>query len=195
MKTSGLDVHKDSIFCAVYEGGSYSVVKEFSTATVSIRELGSYLESEKVKKAAMESTSTCRVPIWDILYETGFELKLVNPLHINQMPGRKSDVKDAQRIAGLLHGNMLRGSPVPSPLIREFRSYSRGYRSPVNQCTKVPTQIDRIPVMCGIRLSSCISNIDSKSFMQVVETLIRGETDPESLVQMVYGNRKNKEIR
>ena len=57
MKTSGLDVHKDSIFCAIYDGKSYSVVKEFSTTTNSIRLLGAYLQSEKVKKVAMESTS------------------------------------------------------------------------------------------------------------------------------------------
>ncbi|MDR1543034.1 MAG: IS110 family transposase, partial [Prevotellaceae bacterium] len=86
---------KDSIFCAIYDGKSYSAVKEFSTTTVSIRKLCSYLESEKVKKVAMESTSTYWVPIWDILWEAGFELKLVNPLHIKQMPGRKSDAKDA----------------------------------------------------------------------------------------------------
>ena len=69
MKTCGLDVHKDTIFCAIYDGKSYSAVKEFSTTIGSIRELGSYLQSEKVKKVAMESTSTYRVPIWDILYE------------------------------------------------------------------------------------------------------------------------------
>jgi transposase len=193
MKTSGLDVHKDSIFCAIYDGKSYSEVKEFSTTTRSIYSMGEYLQSENVKKVAMESTSTYWVPIWDLLYEMGFELKLVNPLHIKQMPGRKSDSKDAQWIAELLHKNLLRGSLVPSPLIQELRTYTREYRTLVNQRTKVLTQMDRILVMCGIRLSSCISNIDSKSFMQVVNALIRGETDPETLVRMVYGNRKNKE--
>jgi transposase len=193
MKTSGLDVHTDSIFCAVYDGKSYSSVKEFSTATVSIRELSSYLASEKVKKVAMESTSTYRVPIWDILWEAGFELKPVNPLHIKQMPGRKSDAKDAQWIAELLHKNMLRGSLVPSPLIQELRTYTREYRILVNQRTKVPTQMDRTPVMCGIRLSSCISNIDSKSFMQAVDALIPGERNPDALLQPVYANRKNRE--
>ena len=192
MKTSGLDVHKDSIFCAIYDGKSYSSVKEFSTTTVSIRALGEYLQSERVKKVAMESTSTYWVPIWDILWERGFDLKLVNPLHIKQMPGRKSDAKDAQWIAELLHKNMLRGSLVPGPLIQELRTYSREYRILVNQRTKVLAQMDRVLVMCGIRLSSCISNIDSKSFMQVVEALIRGETDPDALVRLVYANRENK---
>jgi transposase len=106
MKTSGLDVHKDSIFCAIYDGKSYSAVKEFTTATASILSLGEYLKSEGVTKVAMESTSTYRVPVWDILYEMEFEMTLVNPLHIKQMQGRKSDAKDAQWIAGLRHKNM-----------------------------------------------------------------------------------------
>jgi hypothetical protein len=192
MITSGLDVHKDSIFCAIYDGKSYSAVKEFTTATDSIGSLGEYLQSEGVTKVAMESTSTYWIPVWDILYEMAFEMTLVNPLHIKQMPGRKSDAKDAQWIAELLHKNMLRGSLVPSPLIQELRTYTREYRNLVNQRTKVLTQMDRILVMCGIRLSSCISNIDSKSFMQAVEALIRGETNPEMLVRLVYGNRKKK---
>jgi hypothetical protein len=168
MKTSGLDVHKDSIFCAIYDGKSYSAVKEFTTTTDSIRSLGEYLKSEGVTKVAMESTSTYWIPVWDILYEMEFEMTLVNPLHIKQMPGRKSDAKDAQWIAELLHKNLLRGSLVPSPLIQELRTCTCEYRNLVNQWTKVLTQMDRILVMCGIRLSSRISNIDFKSFMQVV---------------------------
>jgi len=193
MKTSGLDVHKDKIFCAVYDGKFYSEVKEFSTTTTSIRSMVEYLQSENVKKVAMESTSTYWVPIWDILLDMGFEQKLVNPLHIKQMPGRKSDVKDAQWIAKLLYQGMLSGSLVPSPLIQELRSYTREYRLLTQSVTKVLTKIDRLLVMCGIRLSSCISNMNSKSAIQIVESLIRGETNPDKLVRLVYGNRKNKE--
>jgi len=193
MKTSGLDVHKDKIFCAIYDGKSYSEVKEFSTTTLSIYSMCEYLQSENVKEVAMESTSTYWVPIWDILYEMNFELKLVNPLHIKQMPGRKSDIKDAQWIAKLLYQRMLNGSLVPSPLIQELRSYTREYRLLTQEVTKILTKIDRVLVMCGIRLSSCISNMNSKSAIQIVEALIRGETNPDKLVSLVYGNRKNKE--
>jgi transposase len=90
MKTSGLDVHKDSIFCAIYDGKSYSVVKEFTTTSVSIRSLGEYLKSEKVKKVALESTSTYWVPVWDILYEMEFDLTLINPLHIKKCPAGRA---------------------------------------------------------------------------------------------------------
>jgi transposase len=193
MKASGLDVHKDKIFCAIYDGKSYSEVKEFSTTTNSIRAMGEYLQSEEVKRVAMESTSTYWVPIWDILYEMKFELKLVNPFQIKQMPGRKSDVKDAQWIAKLLYQGMLSGSLVPPPLIQELRSYTREYSLLTQKVTQVLTQIDRVLVMCGIRLSSCISNMNSKSAIQIVNALIDGQADPDKLVALVYGNRKNKE--
>jgi len=193
MKTSGLDVHKDKIFCAIYDGKSYSSVKEFSTTTTSIRSMGDYLRSEKVNKVAMESTSSYWVPVWDIFIEMGFEQKLVNPLQIKQMPGRKSDVKDAQWIAKLLYQGMLSGSLVPSALIQELRTYTRAYRKLVEQRTKVVTQMDRTLVMCGIRLSSCISNMCSKSAIQIIDALIDGKTDADQLVSLVYGNRKNKE--
>jgi hypothetical protein len=143
MKTSGLDVHKDSIFCAVYDGKSYSAVKEFSTTTGSIHSPGAYLQSEGVKQAAMESTFTYRVPIWDILWKTGFDLKS-GTLHIRQIPGRKSDAKDTQRIAELLHRHILRSRSVPSPLIRELRTCTREYRILVRQRTKVLTQVERM---------------------------------------------------
>jgi transposase len=192
-KTCGLDVHKDSIFCAIYNGKNYSEVKEFSTTTNSIRELGQYLHSECVKKVAMESTSTYWVPIWDILYEMGFELMLVNPYLIKQMPGRKSDAKDAQWIAKLLHQGMLSGSYVPPPIIQSLRTYSRRYTKLQQQRTQALTKMDRILVMCGIRISSCISNMGNKSPISIIEAIIGGETDPDKLLKLVYGNKKNKE--
>ena len=77
MKTCGLDVHKDSIFCAVYNGKAYSQVSEYATTLPKIRQMGEHLRSEGVTKVAMESTSTYWVPVWDVLLEMGFELMLV----------------------------------------------------------------------------------------------------------------------
>jgi hypothetical protein len=82
MKTSGLDIHKDSIFCAIYDGKSYSVVKEFTTTTVSIRSPGEYLRSEKVKMVAMESTSYW-VTIWG--HSGGFAAQK----HVARQPGAR----------------------------------------------------------------------------------------------------------
>ena len=127
MKTCGLDVHKDSIFCAIYNGKDYTEVVEYETTTPKIYQMGEYLLAEGVAKVAMESASTYWVPVWDLLFETGFELMPVNPFLIKQMPGRKSDVKDAQRIVCLLHKGMLRGSMIPSAGIQQLRTCSRKY--------------------------------------------------------------------
>ena len=93
---------KYSVFIVKY-------IQAYETTTPKICQMGEYLRTEGVKKVAMESTSTYWVPVWDILLEMGFEFMLVNPFLIKQMPGRKSDIKDAQWIACLLHKGMLRG--------------------------------------------------------------------------------------
>ena len=78
-KVCGLDVHKDNIFCAIYNGEVYSVVKEFTTMTPEIYSMGEYLQSEGVEEIALESTGIYRIAVWDLLYEMGFKLTLVNP--------------------------------------------------------------------------------------------------------------------
>jgi transposase len=192
MKVSGLDVHKDSIFCAIYDGKAYSQVNEYDSTIPKIRQMGVYLRSEGVTKVAMESTSTYWVPVWDVLLEMGFELMLVNPFLIKQMPGRKSDIKDAQWISCLLHKSMLRGSLIPSPIIQQLRVYSRKYTKLQEQKTRSLQKMDRIMVKCGFRIGSCMSNLGTKSVMLIIRALIMKETNPEVLEKLVYGNTANK---
>ena len=126
-KKCGLDVHKDTVFCGVYDGVKQSEVKEFLTLTDRIVQMGQYLKLEGVDEIAIESTGIYWIPVWNILEDMGFKLKLVNPYLIKQMPGRKSDVKDAQWIALLLHKGLIRGSMVPCAQIQELLAYSRRY--------------------------------------------------------------------
>lgn len=193
MKTAGLDVHKDSIFCAVFNGKQYSDVEVFETFSTGIRQLGDYLKESGVKRVAMESTSIYWVPVWNILSDMGFDLMLVNPFLIKQLPGRKSDVKDAQWIAQLLYKDMLRGSFVPGEQIQELRSYTRAYSKLQHRITRMLTKMDNILVQAGIRLGSLVSDIGGKSMLHVIDALIAAETDPVRLSKLVYANRKNKE--
>ncbi len=194
-KTSGLDVHKDTIFCGVYNGKKLNDVKEYSTLTDSIRSMGEDLQSEGVEEVAIESTGIYWIPVWNILEEMGFKLMLVNPYLIKQMPGRKSDVKDAQWIATLLHKGLLRGSLVPSKEIRELRSYSRKYMKLQHRQTSVLQEMDRNLVMCSIRITSFISNISGKSVLNLVEQIVNGITDPEVLIDSIHGRIVNKHKR
>lgn len=192
MKVSGLDVHKDTIFCAVHNGRSSGEVKEFLTLTASIREMGAYLHEHGVEKIAMESTGIYWIPVWNILETMGFKLMLINPYLIKQMPGRKSDVKDAQWIATLLQKNLLRSSLVPCARIRELRTFSRKYIKLQQRMTTVLQSIERTLEVCNIRITSFVTKIESKSVLTVVKRIIQGETSPDQLVESIYGSILNK---
>ncbi len=190
-RACGLDVHKDTIFCATYNGKKHGPVKEYSTLTSSIRAMGEELLSEEVDAIAMESTGMYWIPIWNILEEMGFHLILVNPYLIKQMPGRKSDVKDAQWIATLLYKGLLRSSLVPCKEIRELRTYSRRYIKLQQRQTSVLQDMERTLEMCSIRITSFVSNISGKSVLRVIEQIVQGETSPDVLVESIHGRIVN----
>jgi len=198
MKVSGLDVHKDTIFCGIYDGKKQRKVLEFSTFTEDIRNLGNMLQLQGVRKVAMESTSIYWIPVWNILEEMGFELILVNPYLIKQMPGRKSDVKDAQWIATLLHKGLLRGSLVPDKGIRELRSYSRRYVKLQGIILGSFQEMERILEMCNIRITSLVSKNNSVSIQKVIQSIIQGNDSAEELACFIHGriiNSKKEKVR
>jgi transposase len=186
-RACGLDVHKDTIFCATYDGKKHGPVVEYSTLTSSIIEMGKDLQVKGALTIAMESTGMYWIPVWNILEEMGFTLVLVNPYLIKQMPGRKSDVKDAQWIATLLHKGLLRSSLVPCKEIRELRTYSRRYVKLQQRQTSVLQDLERTLEVCSIRITSFVSNISSKSVLKVIEMIVQGETHPDALVTCIHG--------
>ena len=159
MIATGLDAHKDTIFCGIHNGKKNLDVKEFSTLTHDIRNLGEYVRSLGGHTSAMESTGIYWIPIWNILNEMGFELILVNPYLIKQMPGRKSDVKDAQWIATLLQKGLLRASFVPDKKIQELRTITRKYMKLQQRRVTIEQNMERILEICNIRITSLVSNI------------------------------------
>ncbi len=191
MKVSGLDVHKDTIFCAIYDGKKYGKVNEFATFSENVREMAHMLHKKGVKKIAMESTGIYWIPVWNILEEAGFELMLVNPFLIKQMPGRKSDVKDAQWIAKLLHKRMLRGSMIPGKTIRQLRTYSRRFVKMQGMITRVTQEMERTMEMCNIRITSLMSNNHGVSIQKVIEKIIAGDDSVEELACCIHGRTIN----
>lgn len=188
----GLDIHKDKIFCGIHNGKIFLPVREYSTLTCEIRAMGEYLQQMKADKIAMESTGIYWIAIWNILEEMGFELILVNPYQIKQMPGRKSDVKDAQWIALLLQKDLLRASLVPDEHIRELRTYARKYDKLQKRMTSVLQEMERTLEMCGIRITNYVSNISSKSIRKVIDTIVDGTDDVEHLEELVHSRIRNK---
>lgn len=115
---AGLDVHKDSIYlCIMGHDEAIIFEKTYGVLTPELRQMCTDMVERGVTEAAMESTATYWVPVWNELCES-MELKLVNPYFIKQLPGRKSDVKDAQWIAECLLKNLIKGSFVPEPTVQ-----------------------------------------------------------------------------
>ena len=153
-----------------------------------------FMQSEGVAEVTMESTAVYWIPVWRVL-EPHFHLKLVNPYFIRQLPGRKSDVKDAQWIAECTLKNLVRGSFVPPERIQQLRQYDRRIYDLGAEIVRKLSKLDAVMQRCNIRLSNYVSNTDTKSYKDVVDMLCRGETDPEILIQKVHGRIVNKHGR
>jgi len=177
---------------------TYGEVVEYHTFSGDIRTMGIHLQTEGVRRIALESTGIYWIPVWNILEEMGFELMLVNPFLIKQMPGRKSDVKDAQWIAKLLHKGLLRGSLVPDKTTRQLRTYSRKYVKMQGMITRVTQEMERILETCNIRITSLVSKNNSKSVLGVIEKIIAGKDSVEELASCIHGrilNSKGEMVR
>jgi transposase len=192
-KVCGLDVHKDSVFaCILNEKGEKILEERYGTLTPELDKLREALINNGVGRVAMESTSIYWMPIWRVL-ASDFDLTLVNPYLIKQLPGRKTDVKDAWWIAQCLQKEMLRKSYVPTDDVQQMRQYSRRYRYLTRHLVRIEQRIDNHLQRCNIRFSNYVSNQGRNvSIRKVIKAIIDdGERDPEKLCQLVHGRIKN----
>ena len=188
---SGLDVHKDSIFMCILDEQSKIIEEKFGVSTREIKRLGEVMKSHYVSEVCMESTGIYWMPIWRLL-ENDFHLCLVNPLFLKQLPGRKSDVKDAQWIATVLLKGLVRDSFVPDGNIQSLRQYGRRINEINKDIVRSEQRIDMILQRCNIRLSNCVSSTNTKSYRKVVDALIAGETSADVLVKLIHGRTVNR---
>ena len=192
---AGLDVHKDSIYlCIMGHDEAIIFEKTYGVLTPDLRRMCEDMLERGVTEAAMESTAVYWIPIWNELCES-MELKLINPYFIKQLPGRKSDVKDAQWIAECLLKNLIKGSFVPEPVVQEMRKLNRRIMDLNDDMTYNTNKLDAALQRCGFRLSNYVSQIQSKSYQSVQKSIINGTGDPEELVKLVHGRTVNKHGR
>ena len=192
-KVCGLDVHKDNIFaCILDEKGEIFFEKRYNTLTPSLLSLRDKLVEVGCGRVAMESTSIYWMPIWHVL-EDDFELTLANPYFIRQLPGRKSDAKDAQWIAECLQKNLIKPSFVAGDLLQQMRQYTRRHRRLTKNRVRAEQQLDNQLQRCNIRFSNYVSNQGTnKSIRKIINAIIEGERDPKKLCRLVHGRTKNK---
>ena len=187
---AGLDVHHKSIQCAVRchepSGDLRKTSRSFGTMTVHLRAMADYLEAQGVTHVALESTGVLWKPVWNIL-EGRFALLLVNPRHLKKVPGRKTDVTDAEWIAHLLQCGLLRGSFVPPREVRNLRDLTRHRAQLAAEKTRVANRIHKSLQDANIKLSAVASDILGKSGRAMLQALMRGETNADRMAEMALG--------
>jgi transposase len=192
---AGLDVHKDTVVACVRRadgrGHTRQQTRTFGTMTGQLLELADWLAGQGVTHVAMESTGVYWEPIWNLL-EGQFEILLVNAQHIKQVPGRKTDVKDAEWIAQLLQHGLLRGSFVPATPQRELRELARQRRQLIQAKAAVANRIQKVLEATNVKLASVATDVLGVSGRAMLEALIAGQEDPDVLAEMARGKLRAK---
>lgn len=194
-KVAGLDVHLKQIQCAVRlcqeSGKLVRQVRSFATMTRDLRALADYLQSLGVTHVAMEATGVLWKPVWNVL-EGRFTLLLVNPRHLKKVPGRKTDVSDAEWIAQLLQCGLLRGSFVPARPLRELRDLTRHRAQLAGEHTRVANRIHKVLEDANIKLGAVASDVLGKSGRKMLRALLDGVADPATLADLALGSLRKK---
>ena len=186
----GLDVHKKSVVAWVITPEGQET-RRFGTTTGKLFEMADWLKEQAVTHVAMESTGVYWKPVYNLLEEE-FQVMVVNAAHIKAVPGRKTDVKDAQWIAELLQHGLLRPSFIPARPQRELRELTRYRRSLVQERSRVANRIQKLLEGANIKLSSVATDVLGVSGRAMLEALAAGETDPKALADLAQGRLREK---
>jgi transposase len=187
----GLDVHKKNVVaCIITPEGKE--IRTFSTMTDDLIALKEFIKAKGCSVVAMESTGSYWKPIYNLLELESIKILLVNAKHIKNVPGRKTDVKDAEWIASLLQHGLLQGSFVPDREQRELRELVRYRKSLIEEKSREFNRIQKVLEGANIKLSSVVSDINGASSRSILEAIINGEENPETLAELSQGKLKNK---
>jgi len=187
----GLDIHKASITACVNINGKKEI-KTFGTMTDDLLQLSAYLKKCDVQMTAMESTGSYWKPIFNILEVEGIEAILVNAAHMKTVPGRKTDVKDAEWIADLLRHGLLKASFVKPRDQRELCELIRYRQSMIEERAREYNRMGKVLEGANIKLTSVTSRMDTVSGLNMIRALSEGEANPEALALMAKGTMKSK---
>jgi len=195
-KVGGLDVHRDGVVACTriqMPEGTIEVAKQrFSTTQTGLAELTGFLVDAGVTTVAMEATGIYWRTVYYALEGLFPELWLCNANHVKNVPGRKSDLSDAEWLADVASHGMVRPSFVPPPEIRELRELTRYRKSQVDMRAREIQRLEKTLQDAGIKLTSVASTVWSKSSREMIEALIAGERDSHVLADMAKGVMRKK---
>jgi transposase len=177
---AGIDIGSESIFTSVRQGQ----VRQFDTFTASLEQARDYLLEEGITTVAMEATGVYWVALYELLEAAGIEVLVVNGAHVKNVPGRKSDVLDCQWIQQLHSHGLLRGSFIPDEAMRRLRTYVRLRDDHIEMAASHIQHMQKALDLMNIKLHKVISQIHGVSGIRVMEAILAGERDPESLADL-----------
>ena len=188
----GLDVHKKSVTaCAITAEGKE--IKTFGTMTDELFALVEWVKEKGCTHVAMESTGVYWKPIYNLLELEDIEILVVNAQHIKMVPGRKTDVKDAEWIADLLRHGLLKSSYIPDRDQRELRELVRYRKSLVGERSREVNRMQKVLEGCNIKLSSVATDITGVSAKAMLKAIIDDAGDPFVIAKLAKGKLKNKQ--
>lgn len=191
----GLDVHKKTVVACrrlITAAGELVVdVRSFGTMTPDLLALLDWLREAEVTHVAMESTGVYWKPLWNLL-EGHFTLLLVNAQHVKHVPGRKTDVKDAEWLAELLQYGLLTASCVPDRPGRELRELTRYRTTLIQERSAEVNRLQKTLEGANLKLASVATDLAGKSARDMLAALVAGETNPEALAELARGRMREK---
>jgi transposase len=195
-RPGALDVHKAQVTACVRvpgrEGkGREQHVAEFQTTVAGLLTLRDWLAAHHVTQVTMEATGVFWKPVWAIL-EDEFELSLVNARHVKQVPGRKTDVADAEWLCQLAEAGLLKASFVPPKPIRALRNLTRYRKTQIAERAREANRLHKALEDTGIKLDCVASDILGASGRSMLDALVAGTTDPQVLAELAKGRLRVK---
>lgn len=193
---AGGDVHqKTVVVCAVWRtnGRRQQETRTFGTTTGELLRLADWLRDLGLTHIAIESTGVYWKPVYWVL-ESGLAVWLVNAQHVKRVPGRKTDVSDAEWLAQVMEVGLVRPSFVPARPQRELRDLTRQRANLVRDRTQVLNRLQKVLEDANVKLASVVSDVNGVSALAMLRELVAGHTDPSKLVALARGSLRKKTV-
>src|SRR2546425_12320696 len=195
-RCAGLDVHKATVVACVRvpsprRGERRGETKTFATTTRGLTELADWLTGHGVTDVAMESTGVYWRPVYAAL-ENSVRLILVNARHVKMVPGRKTDVRDAEWLAQLLECGLLRASFVPPRPVRDLRDLTRLRKTLIRERGHHVNRIEKTLELAQIKLGCVVTDLMGKTGRAILQALSAGIDDPDQLAEYAQGLPRKK---
>jgi transposase len=185
-RCAGLDVHKRTVVACVLltqpEGTVERDVRTVGTMTADLLALADWLAAQEITQVAMESTGVYWRPVFNLL-EEGRTVVLVNPQHMQAVPGRKTDSKDAEWLADLLRHGLLAASFIPPQPIRDLRELTRYRTTLVRERAQDVLRVQKLLEGATLKLAAVATDVLGRSGRAMLEAIVGGEQDPDALAQ------------